>query len=275
VTGTHHSAGVVLVGGHESSDGRALQRIASASPATTASGTGRALERAVEAGLSRGDGLVVVPMTFGLNPTMVADAAKTLRWLRDRGAAVALAAPFGQPDHLTAWLRTAANRAVRASCDALLVVAPHSNPFDEAELHRIAYLVRTNGPIREVDVAIAGDAAELDERIARLRALGARAVATVPAGFGSEPSTAGALSVGPLMGDAAIARVIGDRVHAAQHALEDGDDGIDTGLLADHGHGYAHSHAFEESAGGADGGHTHPHTHAHGHAPGHTHAHTH
>jgi hypothetical protein len=263
----------VLVGGHESSGGAALQRFASADGRVTATASGRPLERAIDDGLARGDSVVVVPMTFGRNPTMVADAAKTLSWIGGKGADVALAAPFGQPDHLTAWLRSAANRAVaQHSADAMLIVAPHSNPFDEADLHRVAHLVRTNGALAEVGVAIADDATELDAEITRWRRLGAERVAIVPAGFEPGLPAADAVFVGPLMSDAAIARVIADRVRDASHELRHGRDGIAAGLLADHGHGYAHSHAFEEGEG-------RPHTHAdgttHSHTHGAAHSHTH
>jgi hypothetical protein len=264
---------VVLVGGHESVDGAELRRIADRIEDAIWAGAGRGFHNAVSAALEQGDTVVVVPMTFGRNPTMVADAAKTLKWLKDKHRGrIALAAPFGQPDHLIAWLRTAANtaKAVDAAA-ALLVVAPPSNPFDEAELHRIAYLVGTNGALGEVGVAIAADEAGVAASVERLRRLGSSRVAVVPAGFAASVPAADADQVGPLMSDAAIIRVVRTRVGDALAALEAGDDGIDDGLMADHGHGYAHSHAFEE----AQGGHAHPHGHGHGHSHTYTHSHTH
>jgi hypothetical protein len=270
---SNHRIRVVLVGGHESAEGVELRRIADRIDDAISAGAGRGFHNAVSVALEQGDTVVVVPMTFGRNPTMVADAAKTLKWLKDKHEGrVALTAPFGQPDHLIAWLRRAANgaKAVDAGT-ALLIVAPPSNPFDEAELHRIAYLVGTNGALGEVGVAIAADEAKVAASVERLHRLGSSRVAVVPAGFAASVPAADADHVGPLMSDAAIIRVVRTRVGDALASLEAGDDGIDDGLMADHGHGYAHSHAFEE----AQGGHAHPHGHSHSHQHTHSHAHTH
>ncbi|MFV0318899.1 MAG: sirohydrochlorin chelatase [Microbacterium sp.] len=265
---------VVLVGGHESAEGADLTRFALDVEGAIAASPGRAFHNTVSAALAEGQTVVVVPMTFGRNPTMVADTAKTLKWLAAKNPGrLALAAPFGQLDHLTAWLRTAANAAKRDDPDsALLIVAGSSNPFDEAELHRTAYLVATHGALDEVGVAIADDDAELAASIARLRRLGAERIFTVPAGFAATLPDADAEFAGALMSDASVVRVIHTRVREALAALVDGHDGIDDGLMADHGHGYAHSHAFEEGQGGhthSHGGHAHSHNHNHAH----THAH--
>ena len=208
-------------------------------------------------------------MTFGRNPTMVADTAKTLKWLGAKHPGrLALAASFGTIDHLTAWLRTAANAARAADPETgLVVVAARSNPFDEAELHRVAYLVATHGAAAEVFPAIVDDAVGVGPVVERLRRWGIERITVVPAGFAAESTEAlgdGVRFAGPLMSDAAIARVVRTRVTAAMEDLTAGHDGIAAGLDADHGHGYAHSHAFEE------GGHTHTHSHGGGHA--HTHA---
>ncbi|KAA9129957.1 cobalamin biosynthesis protein CbiX [Microbacterium caowuchunii] len=272
---TPGSVRTVLVGGHESADGEDLTRFAGLLDAPAqVSAAGRTLDRAVSDALAAGETVVVVPMTFGRNPTMVADAAKTLRWLAAKNPGrLALTAPFGQPDHLTAWLRTAANRARASdSGDALLIVAPRSNPFDEAELHRLAYLVAANGALPEVHVAIADDAEEVDRAADRVRRVAPGRVVAVPAGFAAHLPGADVEQVAPLMSDAAVIRVIRSRVREALAALAAGDDGIDTGLAADHGHGYAHSHTFEATAG-----HHHPHGGAapHMHADGTVHAHGH
>ena len=67
-------------------------------------------------------------------------------------------------------------------------------------------------------------------------------------------------------GDAVLRRFPADVLAVAVHGpLAHGDDGIDAGLLADHGHGYAHSHGV----GGDDHGHTHGHDHGHGHTHSH------
>lgn len=262
---------VILVGGHESADGADLVRFDDVTENVSVAPAGRGLHNAVSAFLAAGDTVVVLPMTFGRHPTMVADTAKTLKWLAPRHPGrLALAAPFGQSDHLVAWLRTAANRA-RATDPhtALLVVAPHSNVFDEAELHRLAYLVAAHGALPDVAVAIADDSPELAAAVERRRLLGATHVAAVPAGFAPSLPATDATDLGPLMTHAAVGRVVRTRVRDALEALDAGYDGIDAGLEADHGHGYAHSHAFE--AGEAGHGHSHPHPHTHSHPHPHTH----
>ena len=263
----------ILVGGHESAYGADLVRFEDDEGLRTAA-PGRRLHNLVSASLESGETVVVVPMTFGRNPTMVADTAKTLKWLAPKHPGrLALAGPFGQPDHLVAWLRTAANRARALDPDtALLVVAPRSNAFDEAELHRIAYLVATHGALPEVTAAIADDAEALESAARRQRLLGAKTVAAVPAGFAAALPVTDADDLGPLMSDSAVRRVIRDRVREALAPLEAGEDGIDAGLGADHGHGYAHSHAFEQSQAQ---GHSHTHGHSHSHAPGQAHTHVH
>lgn len=268
------AAQVVLVGGHESADGAELARFGTDLDGVLTASPGRAFHNSLVTALDEGRTVVVVPMTFGRNPTMVADAAKTLKWLNGTyPGRIALSAPFGQIDHLTSWLRTAANRAkVQETASALLIVAPKSNPFDEAELHRIAYLVATHGALTEVAVAIGDDEAAVAVGIQRLRKLGFERVVTVPAGFAERLPESDAAYAGPLMSDASVARVIRTRVNEALASLRNGHDGIDAGLDADHGHGYAHSHAFDESQGTGHG-HTHGHGgHSHGHA-GHSHGH--
>ena len=265
---------VVLVGGHESSDGGDLARFDDVDERVSVATPGRGLHNALTAFLDDGETVVVLPMTFGRNPTMVADTAKTLKWLAPRHPGrLALAAPFGQPDHLIAWLRTAANRARATDAGtALLIVAPRSNAFDEAELHRIAYLVAAHGALPEVAVAIADDVDAVSAAEQRLRRLGAIRVAAVPAGFAAHLPVTDAEDLSPLMSHSAVRRVVHTRVRAALAALAAGSDGIDQGLAADHDHGYAHSHAFEESQGLT---HSHPHPHPHTHADGTTHAHPH
>lgn len=267
---------VFLVGGHESADGADLVRLEDTIDGARAARPGRQFHNRVSEALDAGEVVVVVPMTFGRNPTMVADTAKTLRWLAAKHPArLALAAPFGSIDHLTAWLRTAANAARAEDPDAgLVVVAPRSNPFDEAELHRVAYLVATHGAADEVFPAIVDDGGSIAPVVERLRRLGIGRTAVIPAGFAAHPTEDlealdGARFAGPLMSDAAIARVVRTRVAAALAALGQGEDGVADGLDADHGHGYAHSHAFEE------GPHSHPHGHSHGHGHGHSHTHSH
>ncbi|MET0674155.1 MAG: hypothetical protein ABWY37_11760 [Microbacterium pygmaeum] len=278
----------ILVGGHESADGAHLVRLEALLEDTRTARPGRQFHNQVSEALSAGETVVVVPMTFGRNPTMIADTAKTLRWLGSRHPHhLALAAPFGTTDHLTAWVRTAANTVRAEQADAaLVVVAPRSNPFDEAELHRIAYLAATHGAADEVFPAILDSDRALAPVIDRLQRLGLTRSAIVPAGFASTATEAfgageyaGARFAGPLMSDAAIARTVRTRVADALTALAAGHDGIAAGLDADHGHGYAHSHAFEESGHArphSQAGHAHPHSHGgHAHAHAHSHSHSH
>jgi len=286
---------VVLVGGHESCNGADLSFLADLLPEALVTPAGRPLHNLVTRLLAdRGDAqdggtapVVVVPMTFGRNPTLIADTAKTLRWLGTQatsGEAVpkllALADPFGTGDHLTAWLRAAATRVRRRSPEAaVLITADAANPFDDAELYRIAHLVRTHGAGNLVETAAVEDPEALRGAVERLRLLGSKQTVVVPAGFRREPFVHGepvpfgrenlsdARFFGPLLSEQAVLRVIRERVRDALHALGHGHSGIDAGLLADHGHGYAHSHAFEE----ADG---HSHAHSHGMAGAHTHSHS-
>ena len=283
---------MVLVGGHESGNGADLAFVPDLMPGALVTPAGRPLHnlltqllgRSREAPGSLPQPVVVQPMTFGRNPTLVADTAKTLHWLSgqdgtsDAAAPLALADPFGTSDHLTAWLRTAATEVRRRTPDAaVLITADASNPFDDAELHRIAHLVRTHGAGNLVETAAVEDADALRKAVQRLRLLGSKQTVVVPAGFRREPFVhgepvpfgvgdfSGTRFYGPLLSEQAVLRVVRERVRGALHALGHGRTGIDAGLLADHGHGYAHSHAFEET-----GGHSHPHSHG---MAGHPHSH--
>jgi len=214
---------------------------------------------------------------------MVAETAKTLRWLtsEDGRGRVALCSTLGTPAHLVAWLRHAATLTARRSPHTTLILAAHAaNPFDDAELYRLAHLVRVHGAVGAVEVACVQDARDVDAAVERARVLGADDVVVVPAGFerGLPAEVRARVSFfGPLVSDQALVRVVRDRVADVVHELRHGDDGIDAGLLADHGHGYAHSHAFEaESESGAGSGagsgehpRSHAHPHAHPHTPGH------
>ena len=242
---------LVLVGGHGSGDAAELVRYERRLPRAVAVRPGRRLHDVVSAAVSDGETVVVVPMTYGRDPAMVADAAKTLRWLavKHRGS-VALAAPFGVVDHLTARLRavTGAARA-RDPHAALVVAARASNPFDDAELHRIGHLVRVHGAGAEVVVATLDADGEVAGVLHRLRLLGFERSVVAPAGFSSgldvdldDPAFAGMSQHGTLTSDSAVARIVTERVEVARHDLHHGRDGIEAGLAADHGHGYAHSH---------------------------------
>lgn len=260
---------VVLVGGHESDGGADLVRYEEQVPRAVAVRPGCRLHDVAMAALDAGETVVAVPMTFGRDPTMVADTARTLRWVTERwGGAVALAAPFGVADHLTARLRAAAGAVHARDAGAAVVVAARAgDPFDDAELHRIGHLVRVHGAGAEVAVATLDRDAAVAGALDRLRRLGCERSVVVPAGFAtgldvdpSDPAYTGMTHAGPLLGDGAVARIVTERVEAALHDLDHGCDGIAAGLGADHDHGYAHSHAP------ADGdGHTHDHDHSHEH----------
>ncbi|MEV0186993.1 cobalamin biosynthesis protein CbiX [Kitasatospora purpeofusca] len=228
---------------------------------------GRPLAEAVRSALAAGEGPVcVVPMTLGRDPGLVADSARALRWLaagpEGRGR-LALTAPFGAAEHLVGWLRAAA---AVAPAGALLVTAPAAGPFDDAELFRIARLVRQFGRHRWVEVAFAGGDPDPVEGAERCRLLGAGEVTAVAASFGSPFGAAVPPRLrdgGPLLRPAAVAGVVAARTAAALHLLGHGEDGIAAGLDAEHGHGYAHSHE--------PGGPRHPHPHTQSQAQSHHH----
>ena len=276
-------ATVVLVGGHESGNGTDLSFLADYLPDAHITPAGRPLHnlltqlRGRKRLASDPTPVVVLPMTFGRNPTLIADAAKTLKWLEAgadaSGAPLVLADPFGTGDHLTAWLRAAATNVHHRAPEAgMLIMADAANPFDDAELYRISHLVRTHGAGIQVETATVESPADVVDAGRRLRLLGSTEMVVVPAGFRQtatvhgdpvpfgDGTLAGARFYGPLLGGQAVLRVIRERIRDALHNLRHGDNGIDAGLQADHGHGYAHSHAFETANGHSHShGHTHPH----------------
>ncbi|MFJ5921710.1 cobalamin biosynthesis protein CbiX [Kitasatospora sp. NPDC092948] len=260
-TGVH----VLAVCGHESGNGAALRRLAG--PDTIVVGGGRELYRALTARPSR-QTVAVVPMTLGRDPELVADAARTVRALPPelrRGTAVA--EPFGSSEHLVGWLRAAAS-GVPAEA-ALLITAPAGDPYQDAELHRVAHLVRVYGRHRLVETALLGGDVEPAEGVRRCALLGARQVAVLSASFlpPAPPAAPAGVSVrdtGPLLGPASLAAVLSARAGAAVRRLrESGEDGVGAALSAADRHGPSHSH-------GVDGGH---HRHEHHHGPGEGHAH--
>lgn len=266
--GSRTRANVVLCCGHESAGGAAMAGSAST---TRVARPGRELVAEVGAALEDGRAPVcVVPMTLGRDPGLVADTARALRWInRDTGTGrVALAPPFGTPDHLVGWLRAAVRRLPLAVAGtAILVTAPAAGPFEDADLFRIVRLARQYGPHRWVEVAFAGGDPGVAEGVERCRLLGADRVATIPAWFGAgaPAEVPHAVDGGPLLTASAVDGVIDARVAAALARLRGADDGILARLGAEHGHGFAHSHAD----------HADPHQHAHPHdqADPHHHAH--
>ncbi|MFJ8908130.1 sirohydrochlorin chelatase [Streptomyces sp. NPDC102351] len=269
---------VVAVGGHESDGGRALRGLLD-SRVPCVSG-GRELLRCVRASRARGASVCVVPMTLGRDPELVADTARTLLALsaEDRAGTV-LAAPFGTADHLVGWLRAAAARV--ADDKALLVTAPSGDPFVDADLFRIARLVRQYGRHRTVETALIGGDPDPAEGVRRCRALGAGHVVLLPAAWVTPevPGCGHCERGGPLLPAPAVAGVVEARVRDAwERHHRFGDDGLTRALTAAHDHGHAHSHGpgghTHEPPGtvGPHGVHSHDHeTPPHGHGP-HPHA---
>ncbi|MFI8855619.1 cobalamin biosynthesis protein CbiX [Streptomyces prasinus] len=268
---------VVAVGGHESDGGRAVRGLLG--PQVPCVAGGRELFRCVSESRARGEPVCVVPMTLGRDPELVADAARTLLALsaEDRAGTV-LAQPFGTAGHLVGWLRAAASRV--AADKALLVAAPSGDPFVDADLFRIARLVRQYGRHRTVEVALIGGDPDPAEGVRRCRALGERHVVLLPAAWVTPPvpDPEHCASAGPLLPAPAVAGVLDARVREAWGRYDRfGDDGLSRGLSAAHDHGHAHSHG--------PGGHAHEPSHTrepHGphdtHTPGthhdpHTHPH--
>ncbi len=254
-------ATVVLVGGHESDRAEALHALTQDSPLTRACASGQELEEAVREALIGSElPVCVVPMTLGRDPKLVADAARTLAWVaRTAGPdpRIALAEPFGTAEHLIGWLRAAAGRAAVAAARAtdadpadvaVLVTANPSNPFDDAELFRIARLVQVQGRAPWVDVAFHGGDPDVQTAVDRCRRLGARRVALVPAGFAPAAEVAGAVDAGPLLAPSAISGVLAARIGAALDRLRAGEDGIAAGLHAEH-HNHSHAHSHSHASG--------------------------
>lgn len=236
---------VVLVGGHESDGGADLARFETVLPCARAVRPGRPLHDLATEALEAGATVVVVPMTFGRDPAMVADTARTLQWIathHDGPLPLALAPPFGVADHLTARLRAAAGAVgARDPSAALVVAARAGDPSDDAELHRIAHLVRVHGPGVEVEVATLAADADIAPVLDRLRRLGHERSVVVPGGFGAgldvdpaAPAFAGMTHGGPLMAEPAVGRIVTERVDTALHDLRHGNDGIAEGLAAGH-----------------------------------------
>jgi sirohydrochlorin cobaltochelatase len=245
-----YDATVLLSCGHESVGGTTLPELPGQ---TEVLPVGRALSEAVSTALERAPRTVcVVPMTLGRDLRLVAESARALRWAAAESGhphRVALTASFGTADHLTGWLRSAALRFARVpgAVRGLLITAPTGGPFDDAELFRIARLVRQYGHHQLVEVAFAGGDPDIAEGIERVTRLGAERVGLISAGFGpvssvTDNASAPVDDAGPLLGPAMISRVVQERVAAALDGLVRGEDGIAAGLHAEHGHGYAHSH---------------------------------
>ncbi|MFI0372628.1 sirohydrochlorin chelatase [Actinomadura sp. 1N219] len=226
---------VLRVGGHECPPGALRGCRAGAEVA----GPGRGLSLA----LAARPRAVVVPMTLGRDPALAPAAAQAIAWTaRGRGRGdLLLAEPLGSVTHLVGWLRAALVRAMRgASADrAVLLVAPAGAPEDDAELFKVARLVRRHVPVRWVEVAIDGGEPDVPEGVDRCHRLGAREVVLVPASLAPPPACDAALTAGPLLGPAAVDALVRQRAAEAERRWHrDGDDG----LAAGHAHHHHHAH---------------------------------
>jgi hypothetical protein len=239
-------AAVVIVGGHEDGARVTVDPLVEFGPPLCAASARQQLGEAVHQALDDSDMPVcLVPMTLGRDPRLVADTARTLTSLTQGAAAgrVMLAEPFGNATLLTGWLRVAVAGAARqhGGTDlAVLLTANAANRFDDAELFRIAHLVKVQAGVRWVEVAFRGGDPDLAEGVDRCERLGARRVAVIPADFGPATDTPmpGVIDGGPLLAPSAISGMLATRIAGAMLKLSHGDDGIAAGLDADHGHGH-------------------------------------
>jgi len=260
-------ARVIGVGGHESDFGRLLPRAPEYGGAVPVA-PGRELAAAVRQALSAGEGpVLVVPMTLGRDPEPAAEAARALRPIAaEQPGRVALTEPFGSTEHLVGWLRAAAGRGGTGE-RALLLTAPAADPQADAELYRVARLVRQFGRHQLVEVAFVDGDPSPAEGVDRCHRLGATQVLMLPAGFGpaEPPPGSGATGAGPLLGPAAVRAVLAARVDTAGVRLLHQDDGIAAALAAGHGHPHSHPHEDQQ--------HDHPHDRApaHDRSPAHAH----
>ncbi|MEU0520221.1 hypothetical protein [Streptosporangium sp. NPDC006007] len=231
------AGGTVLVGGHESRYGRALGDL----PGATVTAVGRDLYA-----LTRHPA-VVVPMTLGRDTGLAAQIAQILRW-NGRGrrpGELLLAPPLGTPAHLVGWLRAAAGRvALPASSPdgpwAVLVTAPSASAEEDAELFRVAHLVRRHSGLRWVEVALTGGDPDVAEGVSRCRLLGARQVAVVSASFVKPDLPEGVTWAGPLLTAASLEELVRRRVETAgERWRRHADDGL-AAVSGDHHHHHTH-----------------------------------
>ncbi|MFI6394298.1 sirohydrochlorin chelatase [Nonomuraea sp. NPDC050540] len=203
-----------------------------------------AVDRELRSAISRRPA-VVVPMTLGRDPDLSAVAAQALRWAA-RGRAdgeLLLARPLAGTGHLVGWLRAALVHAKLTAASAVLLVAPAIGPEPDAELFKIARLVRQFTPVRWVEVALSGGDPDVDEGVERCRLLGAEEVVLVPASFVPAPARPGTRTAGPLLGRASLLTLIHRRAAEAGHRWSGHrDDGLAEPMPHTHIHEETHTH---------------------------------
>jgi hypothetical protein len=239
-------AAVVLVGGHEGGGTAAVGPSMERGPLIRSASARRELDVAVRQVLKDTDlPVCVVPMTLGRDPQLVADSARTLMTVAGGVGAgrVVLADPFATATLLIGWLRVAVTQAVEPlglADMAVVLTARAANRFDDAELFRIAHLVKVQTELPSVEVGFRGGDPDLADVLDRCKQLGARHFAVIPADFrpAVETPMSGVIDGGPLLSPSMISGMLGTRIAAALTRLSQGDDGIAAGLDADHDHGH-------------------------------------
>ncbi|WP_058234928.1 hypothetical protein [Devriesea agamarum] len=272
----------ILAVGRESADGAALEV---PYPTATTAELGQSIHHLMSSSpeaddleLGAREPICIVPMTLGRDPVLIADTARAARWLRDQHSApVCVSEPFGSPAHLITWLRAALTKQSGPADDkhAVLVIGPSIDPFQDAQLFRIARLVRQHSGYPLVEVAFDGGDPDPYQGLQRCQRLGAEQVIALNASWNQpEDRPDQLIDGGRLLGAQAVQFVLRSRIADAQAAWDRGDDGIAAGLLAGHDDGFAHSHGSDHEHPHSHE-HEHPHEHPHDHGHSHTHQHRH
>ncbi|MFD9945446.1 sirohydrochlorin chelatase [Nonomuraea sp. NPDC059023] len=230
---------ILLAAGAESLGGRCLPTLLGPDALRIC-----AVDRELRSAISRRPA-VVVPMTLGRDPDLSPVAAQALRWAA-RGRAegeLLLARPLAGTGHLVGWLRAALVHARLTAASAVLLVAPAIGPEPDAELFKIARLVRQFTPVRWVEVALSGGDPDVDESVERCRLLGAEEVVLVPASFVPAPARPGTRTAGPLLGRASLITLIHRRATEAEHRWSGHrDDGLAEPMPHTHTHEETRTH---------------------------------
>ncbi|QNH96674.1 hypothetical protein [Corynebacterium anserum] len=203
--------------------------------------------------------ITLVPACTSRDLSAITQAAQTMRWLKERDAhrTLIVAEPLSGDTYAIARMRHHI-RSLAGKADALLFVSATVNPFADAELIRRVRLARQFSEDVEVDVAFDDVASSPSEAwptplaaAQRLNMLGLESITFIRADLYEDPLG----EQRTLFKDTALRAAVVASVERARHRAGHGDDGIATGLLADHGAGFAHSHGDED----------HDHTHHHHH----------